>query len=384
MEASELSEIFSAFAQLATIASGSVVLTGILFPSLLLNVERPFSYAVFFISLTDLMASFGSTLGYPTHNGPKCTIQTILTFYFYPASWIWTTLLVYQLRYLIIFKALGISIRKMHFIAWTIPFIPLLLPLSYDNMSYGTDDAVAGLGSCGFHNPDHERAKYVWVLCLYWGMAFLSFILMAMWIWEVYRYLKVEAALEDSESSGVEQSLFRSYRWYPACMFFTWIPIILLVIIGLSFSYDDRPTLWLEQPCLILSTQNGTGLAIIYFISSKRARFHWTQLLCHGRFTKTFNKKDLTRNSADFVINPVVSISSINDLSTVDTNGPRGSADTINSNEYPGDDSDEEIMMNEGQGRTGNRDSSMASRNSTPNIVVIENPLNRDAQNILL
>ena len=40
---------------------------------------------------------------------------------------------------------LKISMRATHIIGWSLPLIPLFLPLTDDNVTYGIDDQVSGI-----------------------------------------------------------------------------------------------------------------------------------------------------------------------------------------------------------------------------------------------
>jgi hypothetical protein len=108
------SNCFSALASLSAASSGLVVLTGLLTHSRTFSFSRPFSHTIFFISLSDCIASLACSLGYPEHSSLMCHIQSFFLVMFFPATWIWSSLLIFQLRNIIVNKSKSLSIYSMH------------------------------------------------------------------------------------------------------------------------------------------------------------------------------------------------------------------------------------------------------------------------------
>lgn len=322
-----LSLIFSSFSQFSSLLSLSIVISGLIFPYVLINFKRPFSYAIFFTSLADFLGSIGGSFGYRI-GGWQCTFQSVLMIYFYPASWIWSAMLVYQLRSLLIYKKLGLAAHEMHILAWGLPLIPLLLPLSSGDMTYGTDDIVANISPCEWSGND-EVKKYVWILMTHWFLALVTFLLMGWWIKSVKTYFKTDAVPSDS----IEYSLFRTMILYPMSMMITWLPIGIFTIFGLSLSAHHIIIVPLQLVWL-LSTQNGTLLAFIYFFRSKRLRYHWGKLIFEGQLPKQQSAHNSRILSADGVISPTFQ------LSIVSEEGDGKDFDF----DYSGEDSDEELL----------------------------------------
>lgn len=140
--------VFASFGLVSAIISGIVVLTGLLSFSKTLSPSRPFSYIIFFISFADLIASIGFSLGYPNDDTDLCSCQSFLILYFTTATWVWASILIYQLKSLILYKKIFISIKLMHVIAWTIPLIPAVLPIITNTANYGIDDNYSGATNC--------------------------------------------------------------------------------------------------------------------------------------------------------------------------------------------------------------------------------------------
>ena len=334
-------EIFKRFAQISSFFSLSIIVSGLVFPHVLLTFKRPFSYAIFWTSVADFLGSIGGTFGYASPGDGKCVLQSILRLYFYPASWIWILILVYQLRNLLIFKELGLKPREMHLIAWLVPLIPLLLPFSSGNMSYGTDDRVSGQYPCSW-SSNHEASKYVWIIAVYWGLVLFCFSIMLFWIYSVYNYFQVEKVPVNS----IEYSLWRTMILYPLSMFITWVPLVLFAIIQVGTIWFTDYPMALQQVVLILSTQNGTLLSIIFFCRSKRIRVHWKQLIYRKIFcfdeTKIRNLSNTRdrRLSADLVVSPDIV------LDNSDVESIPDDPNDFNASILAGDwDSDEELLL---------------------------------------
>ena len=167
--------VYISFSAVSACLSFAVVLTGLFWPGLMLSKCRPFSNILFFISLCDFLGSISNSFGFPPNGSQLCSAQSFFYLYFIPASWIWTLLLVYQLRTLILFKTLYISRKSMHIICWSIPLIPALLPLSTNY--YGQDDGLNEASHCALGG--NVRLKFLWMITCDTGLAFICIVLMA-------------------------------------------------------------------------------------------------------------------------------------------------------------------------------------------------------------
>jgi hypothetical protein len=141
-----------------------------------------------FISLSDFIGSIGCSFGYPEEGTMLCSAQGFLYLYFFPASWIWTTILVYQLRTLIIKKELKLSLLSMHCLGWLIPLIPSVLPLT--DLQYGQDDMNNLISPCTFRQDNGLTyfVKYYWLVSCDAGLGVLCALIMTYWTVETYRY----------------------------------------------------------------------------------------------------------------------------------------------------------------------------------------------------
>ena len=263
---------YIALAALSAALSLLVVMTGLFWPNYMLSKNRPFSTVIFFISLCDFCGSIINCLGFPQNGTDRCNFQAFGYLYFIPASWLWTVMLVYQLRTLIIFKRIQLSLNWMHFICWGVAFIPALLPLSTN--PYGQDDSLEGNSPCAFGG--NSTSKFLWITTCDTGIAFLCFVLMTVWCGEIVLYLSKESG----EDRCRETSLFQSMRLYPVALFVTWVPTFFIGVFLAAGVFDisslSNSVIFFV---IVVGTQYGSLLSVIYFSQSSVARQLWLELL---------------------------------------------------------------------------------------------------------
>ena len=262
--------VFIALAALSGFCSLTVVLTGLIWPTFMLSKSRPFSTVIFFISLSDLLASAINCLGFPQNGTNICSFQAFGYLYFIPASWLWTLMLVYLLRTLIIYKTIHLTLNWMHVICWSVPVIPAFLPLTTN--PYGQDDSLNGNTPCVLGgNP---TTKFLWITSCDTGLAFICFVLMTIWTVQIYKYASVSSSEDDSKR---ERALFNSMKLYPLVLFITWLPTFIVdVLIASDVTAVNNQGMILF--ILVFATQYGTLLTLIYFSQSPVARSLWYNL----------------------------------------------------------------------------------------------------------
>ena len=267
--------IFILLAALSASFSLIVVLTGLLWPTTLLSKSRPFSTIVFFISLSDFCCSIMNCLGFPLNGTLQCSIQAFGLFYFPLASWLWTVMLVYQLRTLLILKSLHISISWIHVICWGIPLVLSLLPLSTN--PYGMDDFASGDVACNLSG--NETTKFIWLDICSTAAAIVCFVLMAFWSVEIYLHFR------QAEDAPREMRFLNIMKLYPLALLVIWLPrcVMRILITTTILPADSDSRLLAASYFVILSTQYGTLTAIIYFSHSSASRMLWANL-----FKRTF------------------------------------------------------------------------------------------------
>lgn len=253
---------------LSSLFSCSVILTGLVFPSIMLNPSNPFSNILFIISVCDCIGCLGLSFGFP-HNGTDlCTAQAFLRMLFFPSTWIWSTALVFHLHSMIIYKKLHVSMIQTHIVCWTTVLAVNLLPLIQSSL--GISDDLSGKLSClyRFHTTD----AILWIYGIRFSFFFTCILLKIFFIYKIHVYLQSKA----SDECVKEKLISRSIHMYPNALMVT--KIVLVVLLFLKLIRVDLSVLT-QQISIMIASQYGLVCAIIFFTSSTMARQKWYTLL---------------------------------------------------------------------------------------------------------
>lgn len=261
-------DLFRSLSLLSGVASLTVVLTGLLFPGLILARTHPFSHMIFFISLCDLFASSLTSIGFPEKDTTICPYQGGFFVYFVSASWVWTAMVVYQLRCLLIYKKLWLQLGVSHFICWSVPLVTVLLPLSTNN--FGQDDDLSGHAPCTYGGD--STTHNIWLSVTFFGLALMCFCLMTLWMFSVAWHFRKDGISAHKR----EYEIFKTTRLYPLGLFITWIPVIVFNYLRISRTEGN---IYFEIS-IYLQTQYGTFLSMIFFYSSALVRKVWKNVFC--------------------------------------------------------------------------------------------------------
>jgi predicted secreted protein len=255
---------------ISTLCSGSVVLTGVMFSKTMLSRTHPFSNMIFFISLCDMIGSVAMSFGYPHNYEIHCKAQSFLLFFCFPASWLWTTCLVYQLRSMMFYKKLHLSMFTLHCICWCTALLVALLPLSEN--TYGEDDDLEGRSVC-YLQSSHKQRKFWWLFGLFYGVLLVCVVLMVYWMAASAR--QIRAMRHTTFTDYKERAIYKATRWYPLGLLLTWsLSIVVTILLAI---YSDVEVDYI-QAGQIAQTQYGTVLALIFFSNSKIVRHRWKEL----------------------------------------------------------------------------------------------------------
>ena len=268
--------VFIGFSALSAACSASIVLTGLVFPSMMLSPMHPFSNMLFMIALCDSISSISFSFGFPLDGSTLCTTQAFLTWFFTPASWLWSSALVYQMYCIVVHKKLHLSTTHLHTIIWTLCCLITFLPLI--QVQYGQDDVYNGDIFCFAKCNGSEMDCYLWEIGLYQATLQISIIMMIAYLCKISCYLNNAK----EEIVGRERVLFQSLCWYPIGLIACWTFLVIMVWI-ISFKDSHIVTLLQIHTALIMSTQYGTICCITFFSSSSLVRQRWIDLLtCAG------------------------------------------------------------------------------------------------------
>lgn len=260
--------LFISFGLLSCAGSGSIVLTGLIFPSIMLNNNNPYSKIIFIISLCDLMGCVGVSFGYPASSSPLCPTQAFLGMFFFPASWMWTVSLLFQLRCIILHKRLFLTMPNLHAICWISSIVLVLLPLS--STRYGLDDDVSGEVFCFLAG----REGVFWILVLYLLTLCICIGMMVVFLVQIRNHHNAKMLLETSQR---EKILIKAVVWYPVGLIVCWFGVI---VAALYYVADpSKGEITFVEVVEIVATQYGTVRTIIFFSSSKIVRDRWLELM---------------------------------------------------------------------------------------------------------
>jgi len=255
--------VFIIAAIISMISSLLVSFTAICFPSMR---KRFFMKIILMISIADIFASIGSSLGLPPDRSYLCPLQAFLVVVFYKASWCWCSILTFQLYSIIETTKVKLSWPVMHLIGWMIPLFTTLLPLITNK--FGRDDIADEeiMGWC-YYKGNAE----------YWDLFTFDLLLLSSLISMAYFTFKIYTKINDF--SDIVSGLISALAYYPLTIAIAWTPTLLLAFLINSGMIDINETVKLIYfGCTLLSTQNGTLLAIIFFVKSPEARNKWKGL----------------------------------------------------------------------------------------------------------
>lgn len=257
-------------------ASLIVVLTLLVFPTMR---HKAFMRIIAYISISDLAGNIAYTS--PDHAAPEsplCVLESFLNLAFYPASWLWTTVLVYCLYLLATEKKLPPNLHKFHFVCWPIPIIFFLISIPFTTFQAPERDGNEVCTISGF-------TANVYHSITYYGLFFICLGIM------LYLKLKMDE-LEKIETSGANEPLFIMAKaalfLYPISLVICWIPH-LVTVFGAYGDYGSKGSIFALLYYLgdLLKIFHGAVTAIIFFYKSQEARKLWLGVLFSKKTSNT-------------------------------------------------------------------------------------------------
>lgn len=268
MEGPEIKQFVSTLcATISCLLSFIVLLTFVFFKRMR---SKLFMRIIAYVSLCDLIANATIFVGVPS-DFYLCFFQGILQQYFYPASWLWTTMLMFLLYSLVLRGKILVSKKKMMLICWGLPLLCALLPLSTDTYKASdTDDDWCWITP--HHDGSFQRHLTVmWQVLTFDILINVCFVLMIGWGLRIYWKLHVEKLQCTPQVLAALQSLFA----YPVLLIICWLPNELMLIL-----YPHKPA---DNPYVVvvnsLSICHGGFAALYFFCKSKEFRTNWSKLL---------------------------------------------------------------------------------------------------------
>jgi hypothetical protein len=166
------SAVFSCFLSLL------VCITFVLFRRLQ---NKPFMKIITLISFCDCIANASILNGVPNDRG-WCVLQALVGQFFFPASWIWTTILTYLLYSLVVHGKISMPEWQMHAITWGICILITVLPLTTSTYGRNTDDDDwCFIQSSSRPHTGGEQSVNIWAILTVYCIIFVTFALMTIW-----------------------------------------------------------------------------------------------------------------------------------------------------------------------------------------------------------
>lgn len=252
------------FSIVSALFSSAVVFTFIIFFKHM--GRKLFLQMIFFVALTDMIAAIVSTFGFPLNDSLLCPIQSFFAAVCLKASWCWTTAMVYVIYSLIKHSEIGLTTFQMHAICWGIPLFTTLLPLSTAN--YGNNSETEGRSWCFLDAPPTEYI--LWGIFVYVLVVFMCCAFMVFWVWRIYQHLRDELPSTPRVLTAID-----SLKYYPIILIVLWIPTFVVICLE---SLDNRHVSSISNYFIVLGTQNGTLVTIVFFWKSKEATNRWRSM----------------------------------------------------------------------------------------------------------
>jgi hypothetical protein len=253
---------------ISVVASGFVLLTFILFSDLR---KKLFMQIITFISLSDFIGNLPYTTTYRPPDGDfLCSLEGFANLYFYPVSWLWTTMLAYFLYSLATVGKLPFSKPRIHIFCWGLPLMFTLLMLTTN--PYGKESDWGNTTVCTYGG--NTESGFIWHLITYYCLWIVCVVSMGVMYWRI----------DSIRASGTAANLpilklaMESLQLYPVIMFICWLPRVFTACIQFA-SLKFVGFRQLDLISDVFKILHGLFAALVFFAKSREARLKWVSLL---------------------------------------------------------------------------------------------------------
>lgn len=225
--------------------------------------HKLFVKIIFFISLSDCLASLALMFGGTRSESPECYLQGITSNYFVMASICWSAIICLQVHSVVIYGKVQNYMTLFYIFCWGFPLIVTLVPIS--TSTYGNDEGTPGWCwvANGYNYPD-------WTMIMWF---FLGFYL---WIWILIGYMIYVLVIIWHkfyiEQKGINPQapvVVRRILGYPTIVVFCWtLPSVLDISVsfGANMSKGVEPLLIFAY---VLPTIQGFLTALVFFAANR-------------------------------------------------------------------------------------------------------------------
>jgi hypothetical protein len=203
------------------------------------------------------------TIVRPASESVMCKIEGFINIYFYPVTWMWTTILVYFLYGLAVHGKVPLSEVVVQCLCWGIPLLLTLMVLTtnnYGRFDVNDDNEVCTIGGS-------RDSAFAWRIIIYYGLFLVCIgVMMHLYI----KILQVTKTGLTTVSEGMLTLAMQSLSLYPLAMIASWLPEFIAFII----SFENYNNLAIHISA-IFKLANGVFTAVIFFSKSQHARALW-------------------------------------------------------------------------------------------------------------
>ncbi len=269
----------------STVASFSVLMSGVLFPTL----RREFYFRlILMISLCDFFSNLIGTWGFP-HDEETCTAQAVILHIFLPAVWLWCTVLSCTMYFHIDHGRVYVSFFQMNIIVWCIVLICIVICLPYisdGEFFYGCHERFLGDQFGGFRATDDSDDTLInnykigtfvapCICCI--GIMILC-VMCLQWI--------TLPRIRQTDPNRVDRiiPLMRYISMFPIGLCIFWLPNMIAFLVatdsGSKGGYYHTSDSMIDANYITFYVGYGYGMymAIVFFANSKIARTSWRNL----------------------------------------------------------------------------------------------------------
>ena len=275
------------------LASLSVIITGCMFYKRLV-VNKIYMKLILSTSISEFMASFPGTWGYIGQDSGLCASQGFLMMFFFRASWMFTTALLYTLYSQFAKGKIPLRYRHIVFTVALSSTILSMVPL-FGGLNYGGCfrsryaslhlSKISDLGKSDAADQYNFDAYYLGIM--YLPLAAMVLLQLSI-IWSLYYqiipiWLGNSSNSSSSDSSSTTTTSVKKLNkcvgnvvLYPVIMVVNWLPYTATFLVCDMNNLACGPYWYpIGRVCFQWGMLNGTFLALIFFYKSSESRMLW-------------------------------------------------------------------------------------------------------------
>lgn len=241
-----------------------VILSFLVFPKMW---SKIFMRIIFYAALSVFIAN-ATVFSNSPDDYYLCAFQGVFQQFFYPSSWIWTTILSYLIYSLVMFGKIEMEELKMHLFGWGIPLVTTLIPLTTATYERGSDDD----GFCWLRSRGDRYDEWTlfWQGSTFAGIAFACALCMAYWGARIYHKIRIQKV----ECSPAVVNAMNTLFIYPFLIVLCWLPEALQTVFYPDYSARSHVVIGVTSFAI---SQGGLS-AVAFFVNSKETRTNWLNL----------------------------------------------------------------------------------------------------------